>query len=159
MSGSKPRIDGSILKYFNTYRRYIKASAIYKAKTLLSDFVKCKVVNKVLSTNHKLYYTKPMSVFFYANLAFLLCSVTVFVMCLFARAHVVSASKALETLDWEQTAALTGDMATVKKSIQKLNNRLNGMEAKDPYTVLENLRAQANTGQAIQQTQVKRQGG
>jgi len=101
----------------------------------------------------------PMSVFFYANLVFLLCSVTVFVMCLIARAHVVSASKALDTLDWEQTASLTGDMATVKKSIQKLNNRLNGMEAKDPYAVLENLRAQANTGQAIQQTQVKRQGG
>jgi hypothetical protein len=100
-----------------------------------------------------------MDVFFYANLAFLLCNVTVFVMCLFARAQVVSASKALDTLDWEQTAALTGDMATVKKSIQKLNNRLNGMEAKDPYSVLENLRAQANTGQAIQQTQVKRQGG
>lgn len=100
-----------------------------------------------------------MDVFFYANLALLLCNVTVFVMSLFARAHVVSASKALNELDWEQTAALTGDMATVKKSIQKLNNRLNGMEAKDPYSILENLRSQANTGQAIQQTQIKRQGG
>jgi len=50
-------------------------------------------------------------------------------------------------------------MATVKKSIQKLNNRLNGMEAKDPYTVLESLRSQANVGQAIQQTQLKQRGG
>jgi uncharacterized protein YoxC len=96
---------------------------------------------------------------FYANIALLLCNVTVFVMCLIARAHVSSASKALNELDWEQTAALTGDMATVKKSIQKLNNRLNGMEAKDPYSVLESLRSQANVGNAIQQTQIKQRGG
>ena len=96
---------------------------------------------------------------FYANIALLLCNVTVFVMCLIARDHVSSASKALEELDWEQTASLTGDMATVKKSIQKLNNRLNGMEAKDPYTVLESLRAQANVQPIRQQTQVKQTGG
>ena len=71
----------------------------------------------------------------------------------------VFASKALQDLDWEQTASLTGDMATVKKSIQKLNNRLNGMEAKDPYTVLESLRAQANVQPIRQQTQTKQTGG
>ena len=96
---------------------------------------------------------------FYASIAFFVCNLAVFAMCLIARAHVSSASKALDELDWEQTASLTGDMATVKKSIQKLNNRLNGMEAKDPYTVLESLRSQANVGQAIQQTQIKRTGG
>lgn len=96
---------------------------------------------------------------FYANIALLLCNVTVFVMCLIARAHVVSASKALRELDWEQTASLTGDMATVKKSIQKLNNRLNGMEAKDPYSVLESLRSQANVNGVIQQTRIKQTGG
>ena len=96
---------------------------------------------------------------FYANIALLLCNVTVFVMCVIARAHVVSASKALDNLDWEQTASLTGDMATVKKSIQKLNNRLNGMEAKDPYTVLESLRAQANVQPIRQQPQIKQTGG
>ena len=96
---------------------------------------------------------------FYANIALLLCNVTVFVMCLIARSHVSSASKALDELDWEQTASLTGDMATVKKSIQKLNNRLNGMEAKDPYTVLESLRAQANVQPITQQTQIKQRGG
>ena len=96
---------------------------------------------------------------FYANIALLLCNVTVFVLCLIARAHVVSASKALQDLDWEQTASLTGDMATVKKSIQKLNNRLNGMEAKDPYTVLESLRAQANVQPIRQQPQIKQTGG
>ena len=96
---------------------------------------------------------------FYVNIALLLCNVTVFVMCFIARAHVSSAAKALDELDWEQTASLTGDMATVKKSIQKLNNRLNGMEAKDPYTVLESLRAQANVAPIRQQTQVKQTGG
>ena len=75
------------------------------------------------------------------------------------RDSVVSASKALDNLDWEQTASLTGDMATVKKSIQKLNNRLNGMEAKDPYSVLESLRAQANVAPIRQPTQVKQTGG
>lgn len=100
-----------------------------------------------------------MIILFYANIALLLCNVTVFVMCLIARAHVVSASKALNDLDWEQTASLTGDMATVKKSIQKLNNRLNGMEAKDPYTVLESLRSQANVQPIRQPTQIKQTGG
>lgn len=99
------------------------------------------------------------NVLLYVNIALLLCNVTVFVMCAIARAHVSSASKALDELDWEQTASLTGDMATVKKSIQKLNNRLNGMEAKDPYTILESLRHQANTGPALVQTQVKQTGG
>lgn len=96
---------------------------------------------------------------FYANIALLVCNIAVFILCLIARAHVSSASKALNELDWEQTASLTGDMATVKKSIQKLNNRLNGMEAKDPYTVLDSLRAQANVNNAIQQTQVQQRGG
>ena len=50
-------------------------------------------------------------------------------------------------------------MATVKKSIQKLNNRLNGMEAKDPYAVLESLRTQANVQPIRQQTQIKQTGG
>ena len=96
---------------------------------------------------------------FYANIALFLCNLAVFAMCLIARAHVNSASKALNELDWEQTASLTGDMATVKKSIQKLNNRLNGMEAKDPYTVLESLRSQANVQPITQHTQIKRTGG
>ena len=49
MSASKARIDGSILKYFNNYRRYIKALAMCKAKTIMSDFVNCRVVKKNLS--------------------------------------------------------------------------------------------------------------
>ena len=80
-------------------------------------------------------------------------------MLLIARARVVSAEKSLRELDWETLANLTGDMATVKKTIQKLNNRLNGMEAKDPYSVLDSLRQQANTVTPIQQNNVKKIGG
>lgn len=38
-------------------------------------------------------------------------------------------------LDWEQVAELTGDVATCKRQIQKLNNRLNGMEGSSRASV------------------------
>jgi len=96
---------------------------------------------------------------FYASLALTACNFIVFCMLLIARARVVSAEKSLRELDWETLANLTGDMATVKKTIQKLNNRLNGMEAKDPYSVLESLRQQASTVTPIHQNNVKKIGG
>ena len=36
--------------------------------------------------------------------------------------------KATEDLDWEAIAALTGAVGVVKRAIQKVNNRINGME-------------------------------
>lgn len=36
--------------------------------------------------------------------------------------------QATEELDWEAVAALTGDVGVVKRAIQKVNNRINGME-------------------------------
>ena len=36
--------------------------------------------------------------------------------------------KATDELDWEAVAALTGDVGVVKRAIQKVNNRINGME-------------------------------
>ena len=36
--------------------------------------------------------------------------------------------KATEDLDWEAIAALTGDVGVVKRAIQKVNNRIHGME-------------------------------
>ena len=36
--------------------------------------------------------------------------------------------KATEDLDWEAIAALPGDVGVVKRAIQKVNNRINGME-------------------------------
>lgn len=96
---------------------------------------------------------------FYATIALTACNFIVFCLLLIARAHVVSAEKSLRELDWETIANLTGDVATVKKTIQKLNNRLNGMEAKDPYAILQNLQQQGSTVTPIQQPQVKKIGG
>lgn len=51
------------------------------------------------------------------------------ILCLYACArvgHVINASKGL---DWEAVANITGDLATTKKTIQTLNNRLNGMHS------------------------------
>ena len=42
--------------------------------------------------------------------------------------RVEKASRATEDLDWEAIAALTGDVGVVKRAIQKVNNRINGME-------------------------------
>ena len=96
---------------------------------------------------------------FYATIALTACNFIVFAMLLIARARVVSAEKSLRELDWETLANLTGDVATVKKTIQKLNNRLNGMEAKDPYSVLQSLQQQASNVAPINQQQIKKIGG
>lgn len=37
--------------------------------------------------------------------------------------------KSTKGLDWDDIANLTGDIASVKKTIQTLNNRLNGMNS------------------------------
>lgn len=116
-------------------------------------------VEKLLSNYIKLWQSTSMINLFYANIALFTCNLLVLAVLLIARARVVSAEKSLRELDWETLANLTGDMATVKKTIQKLNNRLNGMEAKDPYSVLQSLQQQANVGNTLQQTQIKRTGG
>lgn len=41
-------------------------------------------------------------------------------------ANMVTASK---DLDWDAVANMTGDLATLKKTIQTLNNRINGMHS------------------------------
>lgn len=56
-------------------------------------------------------------------------------------------------LDWEQVAELTGDVGTCKRQIQKLNNRLNGMEGSSRASVeLNELLAQLPPQHAPQQT-------
>lgn len=47
---------------------------------------------------------------------------------LYAYARIEKQHKATEDLDWEAIAALTGDVGVVKRAIQKVNNRINGME-------------------------------
>ena len=46
-----------------------------------------------------------------------------------ARARVIEIKQAVKDLDWDSLANLTGDIATVKKTIQTLNNRMSGMNS------------------------------
>jgi hypothetical protein len=43
--------------------------------------------------------------------------------------RVAKFDKSLVGLDWEAVATLLGDVATVKRSITRLNGRLNGMDS------------------------------
>ena len=66
----------------------------------------------------------------------------VFVMVLIALARIGKMLRASDDLDWEQVASMTGDIGALKKSIQRLNNRINGMESRDPSVLLEGLAQQ-----------------
>lgn len=66
----------------------------------------------------------------------------VFVLVLIALARIGKMLKASQDLDWEQVASMTGDIGALKKSVQRLNNRINGMESRDPSVLLEGLAQQ-----------------
>jgi hypothetical protein len=51
------------------------------------------------------------------------------ILCLYACARVGQFIKATNGLDWDAIANITGDLATTKKTIQTLNNRINGMHS------------------------------
>ena len=80
-----------------------------------------------------------MEIYFYAFYALAACNLGVFGYALYAHARVRSTDKALEQLDWETLVNLTGEVATIKRSMQKLSNRLNGMQAADPVAVMAEL--------------------
>ena len=48
---------------------------------------------------------------------------------LYACGRVAKVSSATKDLDWDAIANITGDLATTKKTIQTLNNRINGMHS------------------------------
>ena len=48
---------------------------------------------------------------------------------LYACGRVAKINKATNNLDWDAVANMTGDLATTKKTIQTLNNRINGMHS------------------------------
>jgi hypothetical protein len=50
-----------------------------------------------------------------------------FFLCLYACARVGKLIRVAQSLDWEQLALLTGEVASVKRSIMNLSNRVNGM--------------------------------
>ncbi len=53
--------------------------------------------------------------------------------------------KDLTGLDWEAVATLLGDVATVKRSITRLNGRLNGMDSPKYDVEQEIAKAMANS--------------
>ena len=59
----------------------------------------------------------------------LFCSIFALILCLYASARVGNYIKATNELDWSAIANITGDLATLKKTIQTLNNRMNGMHS------------------------------
>tara|TARA_R110001632_G_scaffold206191_1_gene330079 strand:- start:221 stop:520 length:300 start_codon:yes stop_codon:yes gene_type:complete len=74
-----------------------------------------------------------------AIFALLLCNITAFGLMLRAGRRLANLERALGDLDWEALANLVGDVSTLKRTIQKLNLRLNGMETADPMAVLNRL--------------------
>lgn len=48
---------------------------------------------------------------------------------LYACGRVAKINKSTNDLDWDAIANITGDLATTKKTIQTLNNRINGMHS------------------------------
>lgn len=78
-------------------------------------------------------------------------------LCLYACARVGNFIKSTEGLDWSSVANITGDLATLKKTIQTLNNRMNGMHS--PKVAEQELLMQLMTKQQNQQVNGKIQGG
>jgi len=58
-----------------------------------------------------------------------ICSTIALLLCLYACMRVGQFIQASKGLDWEAIANITGELGTVKKTIQTLNNRLNGMHS------------------------------
>jgi len=54
---------------------------------------------------------------------------TALFLCLYACVRVGQFISATKDLNWDDIANITGDLATTKKTIQTLNNRLNGMHS------------------------------
>ena len=78
-------------------------------------------------------------------------------LCLYACARVGNFMKSTEDLDWSSVANLTGDIATLKKTIQTLNNRMNGMHS--PKIAEQELLMQLMNKQQNQQVNGKIKGG
>ena len=78
-------------------------------------------------------------------------------MCLYACARVGNFIRSTEGLDWSSVANITGDLATLKKTIQTLNNRMNGMHS--PKVAEQELLMQLMTKQQNQQVNGKIHGG
>ena len=72
----------------------------------------------------------------------------VFGFALYAHARVRANEKALDALDWETLVNLTGEVGAMKRSLQKTNNRINGMTSSDPQALLAELPKLQNVTQS-----------
>ena len=52
-----------------------------------------------------------------------------FFLCCYVCARVGKLLNCVKGLEWDTVATLTGDIGTIKKSIQTLNNRINGLNS------------------------------
>lgn len=68
----------------------------------------------------------------YVIYIFLFVSFCAILLSCIAIARVAQWQKSVHGLDWEAVATLLGDVATVKRSITRLNGRLNGMDNAQP---------------------------
>lgn len=57
------------------------------------------------------------------------CAILSLIIGLYACGRVAKVINATKDLDWTAIANITGDLATTKKTIQTLNNRINGMHS------------------------------
>ena len=80
-----------------------------------------------------------MFTYFAAFWALAGCNLIAFGMSLYAYAHVRATEKTLAALDWETLANITGEVGAMKRTLQKTNNRINGMTASDPMQMLADL--------------------
>ena len=83
-----------------------------------------------------MWLTMGMVGYIYAFWALVALNVFVFGVSLYALAHVRSTTKALNDLDWETLANLTGEVGAMKRSLQKTNSRISGMPTSDPAPIL-----------------------
>lgn len=58
---------------------------------------------------------------------------------LYACRRVAVNEKALVELDWETLANLTGEVGSIKRSLQKTNSRISGMTSADPMQGIQEL--------------------
>lgn len=77
-------------------------------------------------------------------------SILSFIIACNAGVRVAKVLKSTKGLEWDDIANLTGDIATVKKTIQTLNNRMNGMHSPkiQEQELMMQLLANQNKGQA-----------
>lgn len=96
---------------------------------------------------------------FYALLVLSAGFLLVFALSLIALARIGKMLKVSENLEWDQIASMTGDIGALKKSLQRVNNRINGMEASDPSAVIQALAAQSTQNVTPINQPVTKQGG